>query len=114
MLRKLDLHPNKERLWELDGVPLTGKISVAHTKAILKENKLEVTWEAFGPSENLEIWVATTNNFSKGGKDKYFRLEKAKSGEEKATLDVTTMPSDFYKIVLKGNYNTINTWVKRN
>jgi arylsulfatase A-like enzyme len=74
MLRKLDLHPNKERLWELDGVPLTGKISVAHTKAILKENKLEVTWEAFGPSENLEIWVATTKNFSTGVKYKYIRL----------------------------------------
>lgn len=110
ILRTLDIRPKKERLWELDGVPLTGKISVAHAKAALEGNKLEITWKAFGSGENLEIWISTTNNFAKGGKDKYIRLEKTRSNEEKAVIDVSEHPSSFYKIVLKGKYNTINTW----
>ena len=113
MLDALDIHPKKEQLWELDGVPLTGKISVAHAKTILNGNKLELTWEAFESSENLEIWVATTNNFAKGGEDKYIRLGKVKSGEGKTTIDVSKLPSDFYKIVLQGKYNAINTWAIR-
>lgn len=113
MLRALDIHPKKDRLWEIDGVPLTGKISVAHTKAILNRNQLELSWEAFGPSENLEIWIATTNNFAKGGQDNYVRFGKVKSSIEKTTIDVSKLPSDFYKIVLKGKYNTTNTWAIR-
>ena len=110
MLRTLHIRPKKERSWELDGVPLIGKISVAHAKATLKGTKLEVTWKAFGPSENLEIWIATTNNFAKNGKDRYIRLEKTGANEEKVVIDVSEYPSSFYKIVLKGKYNTVNTW----
>lgn len=113
MLDALDIHPKKEQLWELDGVPLTGNISVAQAKSALKGNKLELTWKSFQPSENLEIWITTTNNYAKGGTDKYVRLGKVKSGEEKMIIDLAKMPSDFYKIVLQGKYNATNTWAIR-
>lgn len=114
MLRALDIHPTKDRLWEMDGVPLTGKISLAKAKATLVEKEINLAWKTFRPKEKIEVWIATTNNFSKGGEEKYVRLKSVKSSNEKATIDISNIPSsDVYKIILKGKHNAINTWAIR-
>ncbi|MCG2461488.1 alkaline phosphatase family protein [Flavobacteriaceae bacterium F89] len=110
MLRALDIHPKKDRLWEIDGVPLTGNISVSDVRAIPKGDKMELTWKDYGTNEKLEIWMATTNLFVKGEKDKYIRMGNVNSRADKANVDVSQLPSKFYKIVLMGKYNAANTW----
>ncbi|MDT7828832.1 alkaline phosphatase family protein [Pricia sp. S334] len=114
MLRTLDIRPKKEQLWELDGAPLTGEISVAEAKSTLKGKKINLTWKAFLPNEKLEIRIATTNKFAVGGQDTYKNMGQVKAGAEKTTLDVSELPSDFYKIVLIGEHNSVNTWVMEN
>ncbi len=113
MLRTLDISPKKKQLWELDGIPLTGTISLANAKATLNGNELELTWEAFQSNEKLDIWIATTNKFAKGLEDKYVKMGQVGAALEKTTIDVSKLPSDFYKIVLQGEHNVINIWSKR-
>jgi len=111
IMRTFDIRPKKEQLWEIDGVPITGPISIANAKGKLNGDKIELTWEAMQNKGKLKIWVSFSNNYAEGGKDEYLLLTKVKTKLEKATLDISTIPSNFYKIVLEGKNNSINTWV---
>ena len=110
ILRTFDIRPLKEQLWELDGAPLTGPISIANVKSTLEGNKVRITWEAFERNGSLKIWVSLTNNFAKGGEDKYLLVKKVKTKLQKAVIDLSDYPSGFYKIILEGKHNTLNTW----
>ena len=96
---------------EIDGVPFTGKVSVAQPAATYQNGKLEVNWQVLDPTGAVKIWVATTNHFKTGGQDAYKLLKTVKVKTGKATVDVTALPSDFYKIVLEAPYNKVNKWV---
>lgn len=113
MLRTLDIHPKKEQLWELDGVPLTDSISAANIRAVLKGNELQLTWDAFEKKGKLDIWMAMSDQFSEGGEDQYVHLGEVDTDSEKATFDVSNYPSKFYKVVVEGTLNAMNTWVNK-
>jgi len=113
MLRTLNIDPKKEKLWEIDGVPLTGKISLANAKATLKDDILKLTWKTYSPSGNLKIWLSTTNVFQKGGMDKYNRIGEVDINLGKASIDISHLPSDFYKIILEGEYNSVTRWLEK-
>lgn len=81
ILRDLNIRRQKDRLWELDGVPVTGAISVAEAGANITNGKLKLSWKGCHSEETLKIWMSTTNKFSKGGNDnigwcKKFRVER--------------------------------------
>jgi hypothetical protein len=103
----------KERLYELDGVALTGQVSVAQPTATKEGNKLKVTWKAIDKSGEAKILLATTNNFEAGGTDVYTEVGTAKAGAEVFYVDLSKYPSDFYKVVIEGKYNSVGRWVKR-
>lgn len=111
ILNELHIDPKKELFWELDGVPLTGQISLTNAKAVCSGKNIQLTWNAYEKKGKLKVWVSTTNLVADGGKDKYILVDKVKIGLEKMIIDVSEYPSDFYKIVLEGKHNTINTWV---
>lgn len=111
MLRTLAITPTKEQLWEIDGVPLTGSISLANAKAELDNNTLNITWDVIKNKGRIKVWVARKNSFKTGGTDDYKLLDTLKNKTGKASIDVSHWPSKFYKIVLEGKYNTVNTWV---
>jgi hypothetical protein len=101
VLNFLGVQVPKERAYELDGVPLVGKVSIAHPKTELTGNKLKVSWKA------------TTNNFEAGGTDVYTEVGTAKAGAEVFEIDLSKYPSDFYKVVIEGRYNSVGRWVKK-
>lgn len=111
ILQDLDLNPSKDRLWELDGVPLTGPISVANAEANIKNEKLVISWKGYHPKETLKIWMSTTNQFSKGGKDKYELVQEVESEKERLAIPLDDHSIQFCKIVIQGKNNAINTWV---
>lgn len=110
MLKSLGLSPSKEQNMEIDGVPITGPISVAKAKSMLTEGKLRLSWKSFDPKKKVKIWLSTTNKFAAGGKDEYKLMGKIKGGKEEFWIDISESPSDFYKIVIEGKHNTTNTW----
>ncbi|HWK05323.1 MAG TPA: alkaline phosphatase family protein [Puia sp.] len=96
---------------EMDGIPLTGKLSVADLSIQYENNKLNIHWKSFDKDGTVKIWLTTTNNFKTGGKDMYKLLAELPAGQQSATLGIGSTPSAFYKVVLEGPYNTVNRWI---
>jgi predicted AlkP superfamily pyrophosphatase or phosphodiesterase len=102
----------RERLMEIDGISLTGKVSASDLQVTYENKKLVVTWKAVDKKGKAKIWLATTNEFKTGGRDHYQLVKKTTLSKEKEIIDVSKMQgSSFYKIVLETHGNFLNRWV---
>jgi len=101
----------RDYLLEIDGIPLSGKVSVAAPVIRLDNSKLDIRWKSIDKDGTVKIWLATTNNFKTGGKDEYKLLAEVPAGQQSAVLGISSSPSPFYKVVLEGTYNTVNRWI---
>jgi predicted AlkP superfamily pyrophosphatase or phosphodiesterase len=107
----LNISIPKDKRMEIDGVPLTGKLSAADAEAELKDNIIEVKWKPVDKEGKAKIWMATTNDFKSGGKDKYKLVAEVPVSAGKARINVKQTPSDFYKVAIEMPYNILNRWV---
>ena len=101
----------REQRFELDGVSLTGKVSGILPQARFQNGNIELSWTALDPTGMASIWVATTNQFETGQPDKYQLLKKVPVSDQKASVDVSKLPSSFYKVVIDMPHNSLNRWV---
>jgi len=99
-----------ETLYEVDGIAMTGKVSVTTPVLNLFQGKLDISWHALDSSGSVKILVSTVNSFKEGGKDIYKVLAEVPVISEHITIDVSKLPSDFYKVVLEAKYNCSNAW----
>ncbi|SHF29204.1 alkaline phosphatase family protein [Flavisolibacter ginsengisoli] len=111
LARFLQINIPHEQLMEVDGIPLTGKISATNARAILIKDKIRVSWKAIDRRGKAKIWLATTNSFKTGGRDKYQLVATIPVGAQKAIVDVKNTPSSFYKIVIEMPFNMLNRWI---
>jgi len=102
----------KDKLMEIDGVSLIGKLSATDAKASIKNSSLEIKWNVINKEGKAKIWMATTNNFKTGGRDSYKLVAEVPVAGGKATVDIKQTPSDFYKIVIEMPYNILNRWIQ--
>jgi predicted AlkP superfamily pyrophosphatase or phosphodiesterase len=72
----LNIQIPKHQYWEIDGVPLTGKISGSNLKEESGKAVIKLSWKAHQPEGMAEIWIATENNFRVGKKDEYRLIKK--------------------------------------
>jgi predicted AlkP superfamily pyrophosphatase or phosphodiesterase len=100
-----------ERLMEIDGTVLTGKLSATHMQAFLTGSTINIKWKPQQKEGMAKIWMATTNHFKSGGKDDYRLMKEVPVINGKAVIDVKKIPSDFYKLVLEMPYNFLNRWI---
>jgi predicted AlkP superfamily pyrophosphatase or phosphodiesterase len=107
----LNIRIPEDRLMEIDGVSLTGKLSATDPKAELKNGMIEIKWKVIAKEGKAKIWLSTTNNFKTGGKDNYKLVTIVPVADGKAEIDIRQSPSDFYKIVIEMPYNLLNRWV---
>lgn len=98
---------------ELDGVPFLGEISISEPNIKLNtENEtMHIQWNSWNESGNVKIWLTTTNNFSTGSEDVYKLLGEVPVLSRETTVDVSDIPSEFYKIVLEAPHNMVNRWL---
>lgn len=102
----------RERLMEIDGIPLTGNLSAADLMVSYENKMLVVTWKALDKKGKAKIWLAATNEFKTGGNDRYQLVKETDISREKEIIDISKMPaSSFYKIVLETPGNFLNRWV---
>lgn len=109
--RHLGVSFPKEQAFEIDGIPLTGKLSILNSTLKKEASQLELTWKAMEKEGNVKVWLTTTNDFEQGKRDRYLLMEEIPVTNEKAVIDVTKIPSKFYKIVLEAKYNLQNKWL---
>jgi arylsulfatase A-like enzyme len=96
---------------EIDGISLTGLVSIVEPKVSLVQGAIDVSWKALNKDEKVKIWVSVTNNVKEGKPDEYKLLGEFSAGTEHALVSVKNMSSTFYKVVLEGKYNTVNKWI---
>jgi predicted AlkP superfamily pyrophosphatase or phosphodiesterase len=111
LARHMDVSFPKEQAFEIDGIPLTGKISMLNPAVKKVADKINVSWEAVEKEGTVKIWLTTTNHFGKGGRDLYYLMDEVAVINEKSELDLSKIPSKYYKIVLEGKYNNLNRWI---
>ena len=99
----------REQLMEIDGIPLTGKLSATTPKAVYENGKLRINWNALEKKGNAKIWLSTTNNFKTGGKDDYTLAATVPLSKQEAIINVKQ--ASFYKIVIETPGNFLNRWV---
>lgn len=107
----LDVQIPREQLMEIDGLSLTGQLSAINAGAKLEEGKLVINWKALQKKGDAKIWVTNTNLFKEGGKDQYELKATVPLADEKASIDVSANPQNFYKIVIETPGNFLNRWV---
>ncbi|SDL92679.1 Type I phosphodiesterase / nucleotide pyrophosphatase [Catalinimonas alkaloidigena] len=113
MTRFLGIDVPRATLLELDGVPLTGPVSLTDPQVQYQNGKLQLSWNALEKKGDVQVWVSTTNHVKdRGQQDAYQRLATVPLKKEAYTLDVSTLPSEFYKVVLEGSHNAVNRWVR--
>ncbi|QMU30551.1 alkaline phosphatase family protein [Adhaeribacter radiodurans] len=111
LARFLNISIPRENEREVDGVPFTGKVSIAEPSATYRNGQIAVTWQALEQKGKVKIGVTTTNKYKNGGKDEYTLWKEVDLKSGKATLNVKQMPSGFYKIIFEAPSNTVNRWV---
>jgi predicted AlkP superfamily pyrophosphatase or phosphodiesterase len=111
LARHLNLTIPKEQAFEVDGIPLTGKLSITDPIAKKEAGKITVNWKAIDPEGTVKIWVSTTNHFEEGKPDPYALLAEVPVKTETASFTIAALPSGFYKIVLEAKYNHLTRWI---
>lgn len=110
ILKFMNLDIPAEVKQEMDGVSFIGEVSVGNAKATRTGDKATVTWMPVTPTGQVEILVATSNDFQKGSPDKYITVGKVDVATGRYTFDLPAN-ADVYKIVLRAPFNTVNTWI---
>ncbi|QCR22260.1 alkaline phosphatase family protein [Pontibacter sp. SGAir0037] len=109
--RFMDVQLPRETQMEIDGTPFIGKISLIQPAATLDKGMLQLNWKALEKQGKVKVWVSTTNHFKTGGKDFYKLIKTVSLKDEKASIALADLPSDYYKIVLEAPHNMANKWV---
>ncbi len=107
----LDITIPKANRWELDGVPLTGNVSVAYPGVLLQNDSLKVSWKSYAPKSKVKIWKVASNNFKEGGEDRYELLGEPGAADEYFVVPFKAENASVYKLVIEGEYNAVNKWI---
>jgi predicted AlkP superfamily pyrophosphatase or phosphodiesterase len=107
----LNISIPKDKLMEIDGVSLTGKLSATDAEAHMENNIIDIKWNVIDKEGKAKIWLSATNNFKAGGKDDYKLMAEVPVAEGLARINAGQNPSDFYKIVIEMPHNYLNRWI---
>jgi predicted AlkP superfamily pyrophosphatase or phosphodiesterase len=102
--------PKKQEM-EMDGISLTGNLSVIDMNARYENGTILLDWNAVAKNGNVKLWLATSNSYKTGGKDQYTLVQTIPVKNGKAMINVKDQPSKFYKIVIETSTNYLNRWI---
>lgn len=111
--RHINISLSADQMRELDGVPLTGKVSLYQPEIVVTNGITVLNWVPAEGKDKVKIWISGDNKFKKSGiADTYKLLGEVPVQNGNFTIDFSKLPSsNFYKVVLEGKYNTVNRWI---
>ncbi|MBX2900953.1 MAG: alkaline phosphatase family protein [Cyclobacteriaceae bacterium] len=99
---------------ELDGVPFIGAVDITALKARREADSILVEWELLNLDlDSLEVFIATTNNFSTGSADAYEKVKTVAAHQMKFSFQ-PEVKSSFYKVLVKSPRHYLTAWVEGN
>lgn len=111
--RHINISLSADQMRELDGVPLTGKVSLYQPEIVVTNGITVLKWVPAEGNDKVKIWISFENKFKESGiADTYKLLAEVPVQNGNFTIDFSKLPSsNFYKVVLEGKYNTVNRWI---
>ncbi len=101
----------KEQRMEIDGISLTGNLSVTEMNARYENGTILISWKGAEQKGKLKVWLATSNNYKTGGKDQYQLMQTVSIQNGKTIINVKNKPSGFYKVVIETPTDFLNRWI---
>lgn len=101
----------RQAAMEIDGVPLTGKISAYDPIIVHRNDSLVASWKVVDAKGKMKVWLTTSNNFKTGGRDDYRLVAEVPVSRGRVSINVKEIPSSLYKVVLEGPGNMLNRWL---
>ena len=108
--RFMNLRIPPDHAMELDGVPITGQVSVVNPSAVLTDSLIELSWTAIKKTGSAKVWISTTNNYRLGQKDNYVLAGIVPVNAQRMTISRSKFSSEFYKMVIEAESNFANCW----
>jgi predicted AlkP superfamily pyrophosphatase or phosphodiesterase len=108
----LNISIPKDKLMEIDGVSLTGKLSATNATADFHNWIIDVKWKPLDKNGKAKVWMTTTNHFREGGKDDYLLMATVPVAAGGTKINVGKYHSGLYKIVIEMPYNFLSRWVQ--
>jgi len=110
MIRFFNLVVPEQQERELDGVPLTGSLSLSNLTLVGRGKNQLLTWTPGEAPETLSVYWSPTDQFGEGGSDEYFLVGEVPADAKQYALPTEFGKKDFFKVLVVGKYNSANTW----
>ena len=95
--------------YELDGVSFIGNVSIANPRAVIKNDSLWVSWNAIEKKGSVQLAIANTEAFKKGGIDTYSAFSTVPLTDQLIAIPLNKLKPGAAKILLQGKFNSVNT-----
>lgn len=102
----------RDVLWEQDGIPFIGPIGISQMKTLPYDNDIILSWKCLNAKAQVNIYIATDNQYKNGGKDNWIKIATVPAKQEQYNIKYQQIPpSKFYKIVIQTENNHLNRWI---
>jgi hypothetical protein len=96
---------------EMDGVPFIGAVDISDLRGSREGDAIQIQWKLLDPTlDSLDVFVATTNNFSTGAEDDYKKVKTVAANELTFKFN-PEVKSPFYKVLVKSPRQYLNVWL---
>lgn len=110
--RFMDFEVPQDVLWEQDGIPFIGPIDISQMKTLPHDNDIILSWKCLNAKAQVNIYIATDNQYKNGGKDNWIKIATVPAKQEQYNIKHQQIPpSKFYKIVIQTENNHLNRWI---
>jgi predicted AlkP superfamily pyrophosphatase or phosphodiesterase len=110
LIRFFNLVVPEHQECELDGIPLTGPLSLSNLTLGGRGKNQLLTWTPGTQSETLSVYWSPTDHFAEGGQDEYFFLGEVPSDAKHYALPPDLGKKSFFKLLVVGKHHSANTW----
>lgn len=110
--RFMDFEVPRDVLWEQDGISFIGPIDISQMKTLPHDNDIILSWKCLNAKAQVNIYIATDNQYKNGGKDNWIKIATVPAKQEQYNIKHQQIPpSKFYKIVIQTENNHLNRWI---
>lgn len=84
--RFMDFEVPQDVLWEQDGIPFIGPIDISQMKTLPHDNDIILSWKCLNAKAQVNIYIATDNQYKNGGKDNWIKIATVPAKQEQYNI----------------------------
>lgn len=110
--RFMDFKIPRDVAFEKDGISFYGVTDIYDLTTHPYDNQVALRWKCDTPTDKATIFIATSNNYKKGGKDEWIKVGSIDAEKGEYIIDLSKYPSSkFYKFVVETPNTVLTRWL---